>query len=402
MLQQSRSYILSRYPYFHPTLLGFIPHHVKDIGTMFVTESMVLGVDMEWFGTLDVEIAAGCLIHEVMHILRDITRIDAMEDGEIAGYAFDMPINDDLKTFGIKLPEWVVYSSTHGLPPGLTGERYYELLKQKGVRPPRNRRVGSGNCGSCAGHTEVHEIDEQGHIPAEVQHFRKMGVNAIREHMSRGGFGRGDIPNSLKEILTFTGREEAVIPWQQILGSKVDGAFGRIVHGHSDYSLRKPAKRSYAVGMVRPGLIGHVPDVCFIEDSSGSMGATQIKENRVEAANIMAQLGLDDIWFLNADIIVQTQPQRIGISDLKTLPVTGRGGTDFRPAIEQVLKLRPVPDLCIYSTDGDGEAPLYQPRAISEFIWLLAPGRWTRSPCNWGLQILTTNDRAERKKFKIL
>jgi predicted metal-dependent peptidase len=399
-LQQARGYVKQKFPYFYTTLLGLIPRHVKGIKTMFVTETMVLGIDMEWFCTLTPEVAGGCLCHEVMHILRDITRLAPFPNQELAGRAFDIPINDDLAAAGVQLPDWVIYSDTYKLPKGLTGEKYYELLG--GIQFPNEGTIGNGRCGSCDGYTiDKITIDDPGRLPVEVMHFRKQGLQAIREHVAKGSFGRGRAPGSIMELLEFDGTEQAVIPWAQITSSTLHRSFGRIVHGHSDYSLRRPAKRSYALGILRPGLVGYSPTVCFMEDSSGSMGGHQLKSNRVEVCQMMHTLGITEVWFIASDADVHGEPKLLTINELMEIPVTGRGGTNFCPAIETMVNIRPRPDLAIYSTDGDGDAPDYPPLGI-EFIWLLAPGPWTRSPCNWGIQILTTDDPEERKEYELL
>jgi predicted metal-dependent peptidase len=403
-MQQGRQFVKAKFPYFYNTLLGLIPHHVRGIKTMFVNRAMVLGCDFEWLPTLPSEHVGGILIHEVMHILRDLRRIEALPNPQVAAYAFDMPINDDLKAFGVALPAWAVYSSTHGFPPGLPGERYYELCIQKGIFPP-DPQIGAGKCGTCSGmeFEDVAPLDdvEPGRIPAEVMHFRRQGLHDIKSHIDGRGYGRGQVPGSLRELLEFKGNEEAVVPWSQVLNSIMGRTFGRIVQGHADYSLRRPAKRSYSVGLLRPGLIGYEPNVVVIEDTSGSMGPKQLKESRVEIANAMKKLGLQDVWWISADTHVRAEPKRITVAELSTLPVLGRGGTDFCEPIEAAMRLKPQPDIIIYSTDGDGFAPDYQPRN-TEFVWLLAPGPWTRSPCNWGIQILTTDNPKERKKYTLL
>lgn len=403
VLQQARAAVKKEYPYFYSLLLGLIPRPARRIGTLFVSESLVLGIDFEWFGTLSIPVAMGCLIHEEMHILRDITRLRQFDDRGLGGKALDIPINDDLRTAGIELPHWAIYSDTYGFPKGLTAEKYYELLLKKGVSG-NGGLIGSGNCGGCAGtpfdEVEI-EVDDPGQLPPDVHHFRNQAIRELREQMKKGGFGRGNTPGSLRDLLKYEESAPAIIPWRQVARGAVGRSCGNITHGHADYSLRRPSKRSYALGMLRPGLIGHEPVVCFLEDASGSMGSEQLLPNRREVASLMEQLGITEVWFIQADVIVQNQPRMISIADLKRLPVLGRGGTDFRPAIEHAMKLKPTPELLVYSTDGDGEAPDHQPRG-TEFIWLLAPGPWTRSPCNWGIQILTTDDPKERKKYHIL
>lgn len=401
-LQQARGYVRQKFPYFYPTVLGFVPTHVRGINTMFVTKTMVLGVDLEWYATLPIEQAGGCLCHEVMHILKDyFRRVSPFPNMEVATRAFDIPINDDLRNAGVQLPDWAIYSDTYKLPKGLSGEKYYELLG--GVQFPDGGNIGNGRCGSCDGLTidKIEHVQDPGRSPMEVIHFRKQGLQAIKEALNKGSFGRGQVPGSLMELLEYDGSEKAVVPWQQILGSSIHRSIGRIVHGHSDYSLRRPAKRSYALGFLRPGLIGYEPNVCFIEDNSGSMGSEQLRENRVEFCNCLKILGIPEVWVINADWGVRAAPKKMTIQQILEMPALGRGGTDFCAAIEVAMSLRPTPDLLVYSTDGDGFAPDYQPRG-TEFIWLLAPGPWTRSPCKWGIQILTTNDPDEKKNYELL
>jgi predicted metal-dependent peptidase len=401
MLQQARAYIKETYGYFHIVTLGFIPFHLEGAGTLGCSKSMLLGVDFRWFGTLDVKVAGGCLIHEVMHVLRDLTRIDALPEPAIARLAADIPINDDLRAAGIELPEWVVYSDTYNLPPGLSLEAYYELLLKQRDKLPKTQLFGAGNCGSCNGGFPDPFPTEEGRTDSEVRYFKQAGIEAIREHHRAGGFGRGKLPNSLKEILEFDGTEESVVPWAQMLQGTVSRSFGRIRHGHADYSMRRPSRRSYITGIVRPGLISRTPTVMLIEDSSGSMQNRQIRENRKEAIGALQSMGLNEVWFFCADTRAQTKPRLIHLQDLLQLPTIGRGGTSFKGPIETALRNQPRPDLIIYHTDGDGDAPERRPLDV-DFIWLLAPGSRTKRPASWGTTILTSNDPNERKRYQQL
>src|SRR5688572_11919419 len=305
-LQHARAYVQQNYPYFYKTLLGLIPEDVPGEGTLFVTDTMMLGIDMEWFSTLEVDVAAGCLIHEVMHILRGMYRIAQLPDQKRAGYAFDIPINDDLKRAEIKLPPWVVYSSTHNLPPGLTGEKYYELLRS--IPLPPGLLIGSGRCGSCHTH-DARKTKHPGRTPQEVNYFRKMGIQDLKEHIKN--MHPGNVPGSWSELVDMKDAGPAIIPWQSIAKSGIHRAFGSIQRGQADFSLKHPSKRSCAAGFIRPGMVESAPEVVIIEDSSGSMQQEQLRENRVELINSMTQLGLSTLWFMSADTTVRTKPVKI-------------------------------------------------------------------------------------------
>src|SRR5207253_2416458 len=68
--------------------------------------------------------------------------------------------------------------------------------------------------------------------------------------------------------------------------------------------------------------------------------------------------------------------------------VQGRGGTDFRPALERTF-LRPLqPDLIVCFTDGRGPAPEVGPPC--PLIWCQTPGG--ERPAPWGRVIKMAPD----------
>lgn len=450
-------------------MYGFINTMKPGIRTLGVSKGMVLVVDPEWFSSMEEEVKKGdktlrgsalreaadimrasCLMHEIMHFVRGLPRIDALvssgADPHIVNMAFDIPINDDLKEAGWTLPTWAVYSSTFGFKRGLTGEQYYELLtkqqqKQSGGKRSSNSDhagtgkhssspdggdgdsggenpassagssspgsgggagnarikgvqpgVGSGHCGGCAGtpldgEQEADAID--GRTEADTDRIRRQAINDMREAESRG---RGTIPSSLQELLTFE-KAEPKVHWRHRLNRVIRKVTGRIVSGQADYSMRRPSKRSLTRGVIRPSLIERKPVVAMVEDSSGSMGAKQLKSAREEACGVFKQLGVSTAWFLDADAAVSTPPQLISMKDLAMLPVTGRGGTDFRPAIELAQTLIPKPDILIYFTDGDGTAPETPPKGMS-IVWCVVPSQYQRAPAEWGELIFVSEEAA--------
>jgi predicted metal-dependent peptidase len=60
--------------------------------------------------------------------------------------------------------------------------------------------------------------------------------------------------------------------------------------------------------------------------------------------------------------------------------VTGRGGTDFRPPLEEAFLRQHRPDLVLFFTDGFGPAPERAPRV--PVVWCLMPKG--KAPAPWG------------------
>lgn len=461
-LAVARYIIRQRAPYFSSVVYGFIVRMIPGIHTLGVSKGMVLALDPEWFVNMENEVLkidkaakgqvlrdkadlmrASVLVHEVMHFVRGLSRLDALRelgaDPYVVNEAFDIPINDDLAAAGWIFPRWVVYSSNYKFKPGLTGEQYYELLRKQreqsglgtgadssqspsgasGTSRSRGTRgdskadstgtgdgsepgsdsgsgasgkgggkglpkIGAGHCGGCAGTPLDGELEERldaedGRSEADKDRIRKQAINDVREAESQG---RGSIPASLKELIAL----EDVAPtvnWRSRLRHVLRRATGRVVSGQADFSMRRPSKRSYTRGVIRPSMVERKVIVAMVEDSSGSMGAEQLRSAREEACGVFKQLGISTAWFIDADAEVSCPPKMISMRDLAILPVTGRGGTDFRPAIAAAQKLVPKPDILIYFTDGDGVAPDAPPKGMA-VVWCVVPSRYRRKPAEWG------------------
>ena len=442
VLAAARACLFKKAPYLSHIMYGLVPRVVSGVHTVGVTQGMVLYINPDWF--LDVgnelpetlkpserrkqttELRSGLLAHEVMHVLRGQERIRRMPNHELANIAFDIPINHDLEKSGFSLPEGGIFPRTFDLPEGLTGEQYYDLLQKKMDQVQKfcggafgggsagegqgedqegeggghdQRGAAAGRCGSCGGHTDNSELERQldaeaGRAPADKQRLRK---ETIREIEATVALGRGTIPSSLQELL----KEKpglSIIPWKLQLSRIIRKATGRIVCGQADFSMRRPSKKSYTRGILRPGMVDRKVEVGFVEDSSGSMGMEQLLSARTEATAVFKQLGISDAWFVDADADVAVEPKRIRLSDIAVLPVHGRGGTNFIPAIEKMQTLRPKPDICIYLTDGDGVAPEHSPQGM-EVVWCIVPTPNGRRPATWGHLVVVSDQQELREPY---
>src|ERR1019366_3150390 len=101
-----------------------------------------------------------------------------------------------------------------------------------------------------------------------------------------------------------------------------------------------------------------------------------------EARGAIVASGAEDAWFIQADTDLSTKVERVRANDLLNVNITGRGGTDFRPAIKAACELYPRPNIIIYYTDGYGPAPDHAPQGI-EVVWCLV-GSIVKGPASWG------------------
>lgn len=436
-LSLGRAFVLDRAPYIASTLLEMTPVIVDHPdATMGVTRGLVLYVNGRWLlSDPEMEqdaVTGACLYHECEHPLRGMDRLDALPDKKLANIAGDEAINDNLRDENWVLPSWVVYPEKFNHPSNLTLEQYYELLsrqmdeqrkeleqfmddcmnrqtpeavdgqgadkKGSGKGQGKNqdgsgqgagwqKKVGAGACGSAAGNgiDEVEsELDAKyGKGDAEVDAVRRSTLDQIEEHMQQ--FGRGSVPGRFEQLLE-TRIKAPDVDWRKELKRAFRRTADVIISGAMDYSMRRPSIGGSLVGVSSAGLIEREVRVCVAEDTSLSMGTEQLQQARNEGYHLLKKLGLREAWHLQADSEVQ-KVQKIKLRQMPKVSFAGRGGTDFRPVFEEVLKMRPRPNLMVFFTDGDGPAPVQPPPGIA-VIWCIVRTPYARKPARWGTVVV--------------
>lgn len=461
-IEAARAYVLQKAPYFSSVVYGFVYRPIEGIGTMLCTPTMILGYDPEWAVIATVDELAADIAHEVHHFKRGhFERGETVDDKDLFNKAGDLAINPDMKAAGWKLeegPMGAIYPEMYGLPPNLSTEEYYQLLRQQkqkqgktpepkgvptptqgkpqsgpggttkpGEGPPKLPGMGppggggdkdgkeegkgsghgkggicKGHCGGLGGNAEQKELEQKldslpgvGRSKSEQKVIEKRLANDIKEYMEV--HGRGSVPASMQDW-TKVFDDEPHVRWQDELSQVMRDTTGRLQAGGDDFSMRRPSKRSILRGFPRPGLIEHLPEVAIIRDSSMSMGAKQLTASVRESYFIMQALGIEEVWFVDADTDLSMPWKRVGADFFRTLTeVRGRGGTDFRRPINSALELVPRPDLLVYATDGDGTVALMPPPDIA-VVWCIVPSYFNKAPAKWGHCVIVSDDPKVRKK----
>lgn len=417
---------------------------------MAVSERLVLLYEPEWVATTKINILATALAHECLHDqLRHIARGNMYADKKRFNRAGDLFINGTMaqQTRNVRVigrgntvvqtvplwefPEWALMPEKYGFPNGLTADAYYHLLEkfeaaqaskkqkskganneqgdpdqgdeenEKGAQESQEQGQGHGHgkgkvmagcCGGVAGNPALEDLERTlnntiGRTEADCRQKAKETANAIKAHIATG---RGDTPGLWKEF-TEASETEFQVPWATKLARTGRSLIGNLRNGGTDYSIRRPSRRSYLRGFPLPGLIAYEPTVWIVMDSSGSMGAKQLGDGLRVCIDILRQTGITYVWYLEADTKVQADPIRISARDLQSRHISGRGGTDFREAIAMADKAQPRPDIVIYLSDGDGTAPAYPPQGI-HFIWCIVPTARRIVPASWGETIFLSDE----------
>lgn len=414
-ISEFRAVVRLKAGYVSSILYGLVPHFEEGYGTMGVTPGLVHIIDPMWVMKFDMFQGAFLYMHEINHIIRDTHGRRGNRDRLLFNKAADIAINDDLIAAGWTPPtgeDAPLTSDRYGFPKGLSAEEYYDLLLQLQQQQPKENQgrkkpggandtphLCSGKCGGAAGNpSDLEEkLDREiGRSSIDKKAIQRQVMDDLRQYVAQG---RGSLPAGLTSLIKID-KKKSKVPWRRKFRTYIQRTSGQIQSGGFDFSLSHPSRCSYARGIPRPGLIQQEPVVLFVEDTSGSMGHPQLKTVRREARAIMLQLGLDRVWWMDADAAVSAPPRQVNVRDLERLPIHGGGGTDFRPALEAGLKLRPRPDIIVYLTDGDGTAPATAPPGVV-VIWCIVPSYYNKRPANWGHAVIMRqeNDQNEYPQF---
>jgi len=385
LLMLGRVYVQAHAPYFGRAVLSLIPHAERRVPTLGVTPGMILYYNPDYLRKLESEKRIGTrLWHEVQHVLRhSFTRLIGVNQ-RIANICEDLAIN----TTGRHDPAWDfspdgLLPEKYGLPVDLTAEEYYALVPPSAA----NEEVSAcaGQCGGVAGNASNDELEKEldelyGREESEVEQIKQQVADDIIRHEKTHGTIRGGWSQWAKAILA-----PSTIRWQTFFQNTIRACVSKLSYGDSDYSMARPSRRSYGMppGPFRPGLVGEEIEFAIVLDTSGSMDIDRhIKPCLREARGIIMQSGAEDAWFIQADAMYDERIRRVRASELVEVEIVGRGGTDFRPAIERAQRLHPKPSILIYLTDGYGPAPDRAPAGM-EVIWCLV-GEQVKEPATWG------------------
>lgn len=425
----ARAVALDRMPYFSSGVLDLVPRAAPGLGSLAVTRHGILLFDPEVLAQWTPAEGGSVYLHEYLHIfLRHAERFERLvragvlttsaKDRQLWNECCDGEINDDLEEAGLPLPSIKLASGvvleptlprTRGWPSHGLAEEYLKIELDK--RPPPQPggggggagdegdegdegggegddltppAVGAGHCGSGAGNPVPDEPaadDPDARTEEDLGQSRQAGAQSMVEHAK----GRGCVPQSLlrqaAEMLA-----PARVRWQTLLGRCVRAAVSHR-SGQGDYTRQRPSRRQAAF----MGWAGEEPrllatcrpqvEVAVVMDTSGSIDDEAANRILSEVQGVLSALGGAHVTFLSADAAVAG---RVRTRSLRTIRehVRGGGGTDFRPALEELAtRTRPRPSVVVYATDGYGPAPDEPPPGM-DVIWLLTPGG--QQPCAWG------------------
>lgn len=372
-LSQARARACKKLPFMTDAIYALIPWatHMLPPGIgMGVRKDGVLFYDPKVINEdWDLEDTVTGTIHEAEHVLRKHGRrrerlaIDRSEF-MLWNIAADAELGDDLEAMQCKLLETDITPKRLGLNNGQLAEVYFDQLKKKQDKVPCM-------CGSGAGNPFPDEDQFGG--PVLESKAREIQLEQVREAVAEAVRTQGNAPAHLKR---WAEREIAdrveKIPWEKQLACVARRAVAWR-KGHTDTTFSRMGRRQAAVGFgpgkpIIPATFSPVPTVALVQDTSISMGTRDIAKTWVQAGKILEVCGGILIW-VSIDAAVHSIGKVRSVAQMQNRLIGG-GGTDFRPAFEQLYLMKPRPNVVVYCTDGYGTYP--DPASVRwcKTIWL--------------------------------
>jgi len=311
--------------------------------------------------------AAGVLLHEVSHVVRDHagrarTAIVADEAAsQLWNIAADAEINDDLLEADVELPANPVTPDLLALPRQMTAEYYYARLTAEPEPPEFEVDCGAGSHGYVDPDHRHPAVLPAGLSEVEALLLRRRIAEVVARTSTQHP---GQLPGGWTRWAHAILRPQ--LDWRRLLAAKIRSSTAAVA-GSVDYSYAKPPRRRVP-RVILPSLRKPIPRIAVIIDTSASVADKHLKTAFSEVHGCLRALGArrDMLTVYAAD----TEVHRIVGPTARRAALIGGGGTDMARAIEHVARVRPRPDLVVVITDGLTGWP---PRPAAKVVVVLLP-----------------------------
>lgn len=204
------------------------------------------------------------------------------------------------------------------------------------------------------GATQGHDANE---AMAEHNEDRWRTIVSAAEQLHKT---KGNMPAYLARL--FEGRAHPQVPWQEHIRGWVHKSLG-----NGGYDWLRPCRRSLDRDMFAPGRSAYgVNWVCIYADTSGSMGAAELRANAAEIVGIFESVAPKRITVFWTDAAIARVDELDSIEELNEVlkaGMPGGGGSDSRPVFDAIRDMaeRGMPDAFVGMTDGHIDYPEVEP-----------------------------------------
>ena len=332
-----------------------------------------LEINPEYWNSLPELQRIGLLKHELLHIMFHHFLLDTTmyPDAKLRNIAADIEINQFIDEQN-KSKEWLSLTSVPNLVlPEKAGTRvYYDMIKDKASTCPQVQNwldgLGDDSDEFADGHGMWGDpnMDEATKklIGKQLEHQ----VKEIAEHLDKKGSNfRGTLPGTLVEwIDSLFELPVPVTDWKSY--------FKRFISS-SDKVVTKKSRNKYNKRFPgNPALkIKHKKNILVAIDTSGSVSSDNLVEFLGQLLHIH-KTG-HEVTVMECDAKITNIFKYKGD---KEIAITGRGGTDFQPAIDYFNQHIQIYNTLVFFTDGYAPAPTPPKRPM---LWVMTKDGETKT-----------------------
>lgn len=342
--RDARSLIAMNHPFFATVM--FHLDHVEDpnIPTM-CTNGKNIRFNPSFVEGLTLDECAGVIIHEICHVIF-MHHLRAAELGKATGelspelwnYATDFAINYQLHGDQVKLPDPHLYDTQFE---GMTAEEIYDRLLQGATKLNSEGLIGDVEA----------PTDGEGNPLSDAELSKmKIDVTSVILQAGQAAQQMGNIPGFARELLDRLTESKA--DWREVLWQFVSSGqeFG--------YDWNRPNRRFSMSPFILPSFGAHgLPALNCIIDTSGSVSRDALIQFLSEINAAAEAYSIEDVLIVQCDTQVHSIHQGSVKDGEIRPPITGRGGTDMNPALDELRERRPAPTILF----SDMEIPPLQP-----------------------------------------
>jgi predicted metal-dependent peptidase len=208
-----------------------------------------------------------------------------------------------------------------------------------------------------------------GLTPEDIKQIVQTAVEATQKGKLPAGF-----EELVKDIL------DPKINWRQLLYRYIVKTVGE------DVNWKRPNHYLRNAGYFPTYESEQLENVVVALDTSGSISSKDVTEFFSEVIEILRSCDVKSLHLIMCDAAVQSH-NVLSTSDARSItsiPVKGRGGTDFTPVYKFIDEKCIKPNVLIYLTDGEGY--LDYPKPAYSVIWLVY-NNWGNPDFAWGDKI---------------
>ena len=301
--------------------------------------------------------------HEVLHCIYDHMGRRDFRDPQLFNIAADYCVNADLIKFKVgekitqvpilwdaKYVEWTAEQVYDDLYANAEKIDISELLQQV-----LDEHMGNNNDGEGEG--EGKGQGKSGKRPVLTDEEKEQIKEEIRSAVLQAAqaTGAGNLPSNIKRMVKSL--TEPKMNWRELIRQHIESMF------KSDFSWMRPSRRSWHMDAVLPGMIpGTKIEVMVFIDTSGSIGAKQLKEFLSEIQGIMSQFEEYKVHVACFDTVVHNPVifTSENMEDIGNYEPAGGGGTDFDSMFDwmkdndiQPARMVVFTDMCPFGSWGD-------------------------------------------------